>query len=67
MAEEARYVYSIAKTAKKENLGNIGIEKREVFTIPYKDIAAVVHSCRPMAYDSKDRARQKNGSWSIAM
>jgi len=57
MAEEARYVYSVAKTAIKENLGEIGIEKREVFTIPYKDIAAVVHSCPPQAYDTKDRAR----------
>ena len=57
MAEEARYVYSVAKTAIKENLGEIGIEKREVFTIPYKDIAAVVHSCLPQAYDTKDRAR----------
>ena len=57
MAEEARYLYSVAKTAIEENLGEIGIEKREVFTIPYKDIAAVVHSCLPQAYDTKDRAR----------
>lgn len=57
MTEEARYVYSIAHTAKRENLGDIGIEKREVYTIPCKDIAAVVHSCSPQAYDTRDQAQ----------
>lgn len=53
---EARYIYSIAKTPTRDNLGEIGIEKNAVFTIPYKDIAAVVHSCLPQAYGTKDRA-----------
>jgi len=53
---EGRYIYSVAKTSTKENLGEIGIEDNAVFTIPYKDIAAVVHSCPPRAYDTKDRA-----------
>lgn len=57
MAEEARYLYSVAKTAIEVNLGEIGIEKKEVFTIPYKDIAAVVHSGLAEPYDTKDRAR----------
>lgn len=52
---EARYIYSIAMTAKKEDLGDIGIEKKSVFTIPYKDIAAVVHSCQPLAYETHDQ------------
>ncbi len=55
MAQEARYIYSIARIGTRVNLGEIGIEKTEVFTIPYKDIAAVVHSCQPLAYDTKDR------------
>jgi len=57
MAEEARYLYSVAKTAIEVNLGEIGIEKKEVFTIPYKDIAAVVHSSLAEPYDTKDRTR----------
>lgn len=52
---EARYIYSIARTAEKENLGDIGIEKNPVFTVPYKDIAAVVHCCPPQAYETKDQ------------
>ncbi len=56
MDQEARYIYSIARTGTRVNLGEIGIEKTEVFTIPYKDVAAVVHSCQPLAYDTKDRA-----------
>ena len=55
MAQEARYIYSIAKMGTRVSLGEIGIERTEVFTIPYKDIAAVVHSCPPLAYDTKDR------------
>lgn len=57
MAEEARYLYSVAKTAIEVNLGEIGIEKKEVFTIPYKDIAALVHSSLAEPYDTKDRTR----------
>jgi hypothetical protein len=56
MAQEARYVYSIARIGMRASLGQIGIMNAEVFTIPYKDIAAVVHSCQPLAYDTKDKA-----------
>jgi hypothetical protein len=62
MAQEARYIYSIAKMGTRVSLGEIGIEKTEVFTIPYKDIAAVVHSCQP-----KTRPRLRSGSSLIAM
>jgi hypothetical protein len=64
MSDEARYLYCIVHSAsaagQRENLGNIGIESQEVYTIPYKDVAALVHSCRPVPYDSKDR-RQAEG------
>ncbi|HNX09174.1 MAG TPA: GvpL/GvpF family gas vesicle protein [Methanothrix sp.] len=57
---EARYIYSIVRTAEKEeaekeDLGDIGIEKNSVFTVPYRDIAAVVHSCQPQAYETSDQ------------
>jgi hypothetical protein len=59
MPDEARYIYCIVRSATgiepKEDLGEIGIEKKAVYTIPYKDIAAVVHSCQPKPYDTKDR------------
>ena len=64
MAPEARYIYSIARVGTRVNLGEIGIEKTEVFTIPYKDIAAVVHSCQPLAYDTKDKAKAEE--WVLA-
>lgn len=64
MAQEARYIYSIARMGKRVNLGEIGIEKNEVFTIPYKEIAAVVHSCQPLAYDTKDKAQAEE--WVLA-
>jgi hypothetical protein len=64
MAQEARYIYSIAKMGTRVSMGEIGIEKTEVFTIPYKDIAAVVHSCQPMAYDTKERERAEE--WVLA-
>lgn len=55
-AEDARYLYSIVKTKSQEHLGEIGIEDKTVYTIPYEDIAAVVHRCRPKPYETKDKA-----------
>ncbi len=55
MAQEARYIYSIAKIGMRTSLGRIGIENAEVFTVPCKDIAAVVHSCEPVPYDTLDK------------
>jgi hypothetical protein len=52
--EEGRYVYCVVNNAAKISLGNIGIEKAEVYTVPYKDIAAVVHACQSQPYQSKD-------------
>ncbi len=49
-----RYVYCVIDTGKSINLGKIGIEEKEVYTIPHSDISAIVHSCLPKAYESKD-------------
>ncbi len=57
MVEEARYLYSIAKTDQRVHLGEIGIEKKTVYTVPHMEIAAVVHSCEPKPYDTKDKIR----------
>ena len=44
MSSDGRYLYGIIRAAKKENFGEIGIGDRDnnVYTIPHKDIAAVV-------------------------
>jgi len=53
---EARYLYAIAPAGENQSLGNIGIEESAVYTIPFKKIAAVVHSCRPEPYEIRDRS-----------
>jgi hypothetical protein len=61
MENVARYLYSVVSTGEhKQNsedarLGNIGIEKNEVYIVPYKDIAAVVHACKAKPYRTEDR------------
>jgi len=50
-----RYVYCIVKGSEPVNLGRIGIEGNEVYTIPYNDLCALVHSCPPEPYQSQDQ------------
>lgn len=40
-------------------MGEIGIEDAKVYTVPYKDIAAVVHSCEAKPYETKDDEKAK--------
>lgn len=54
-ASEARYVYCVAYNGERSTLGEIGLDGCEVYTIPYRDICAVVHACRPEPYKSDDR------------
>lgn len=52
---EARYIYCVAYNCGKSTLGKIGLNGCEVYTIPFKDICAVVHACHPEPYKSDDR------------
>jgi len=52
---EARYLYSVVRSSCSEDLGDIGISEKNVYTIPYKNIAAVVHSCAPQPYDTRNK------------
>ncbi|MFQ5988015.1 MAG: gas vesicle protein GvpL, partial [Dehalococcoidia bacterium] len=61
---EARYLYCIADGAEEVSLGKIGIEGNEVYTIPYKDLSAVVHNCSPEPYQSEDHELVKR--WVMA-
>jgi hypothetical protein len=55
IVEEGRYVYCVADAAEKVSLGKIGIEGQKVYTIPYRDICAVVHDCPAQPYQSDDQ------------
>ncbi|MCK9566652.1 MAG: GvpL/GvpF family gas vesicle protein [Methanothrix sp.] len=55
MVKEARYLYSVARTGHEAMLGSIGIEKNNVYIVPYKDIAAIVHACDAKPYKTEDK------------
>jgi len=48
------YLYGIADASVQAELGEIGIEKTEVYTIPYKELAAIVHDSLLEPYKSDD-------------
>jgi hypothetical protein len=53
--EEGRYLYCVADAGERASLGEIGIEGKKVYTVPYRDICAVVHGCPAQPYRSDDR------------
>jgi len=55
MVKEARYLYSIARTGHIAQLGSIGIQENNVYLVPYKDIAAIVHACEAKPYQTEDK------------
>ncbi len=52
---QARYLYCVADSGEQVSLGAIGIDGSKVYTIPYRDICAVVHECPAEPYNSTDR------------
>ncbi|MFQ5826297.1 MAG: gas vesicle protein GvpL [Dehalococcoidia bacterium] len=55
----ARYLYCVADSVERVGLGPIGLEGHEVYTIPYRDICAVVHDCQAQPYQSADQEAVK--------
>ncbi|MFA5772553.1 MAG: GvpL/GvpF family gas vesicle protein [Thermoplasmata archaeon] len=51
---EGVYLYCIVEGDITEDFGRIGIEKNRVYTLPFKDVSAVVHSSKAEPYNSKD-------------
>lgn len=51
---EGLYLYGIADAKAQTELGQIGIEGNEVYTIPYKGLSAIVHNCPLEPYKSDD-------------
>lgn len=53
--EQGRYVYCVGKTGKHIfNLGKIGLEKEEVYTLSTGELCAVVHNCQAEPYQSNE-------------
>ena len=63
-APQGRYLYCIVEGNEALNLGRIGIEENEVYTIPYKDLCGVVHNCPAEPYKSEDEEKLKK--WVMA-
>jgi hypothetical protein len=57
-------VYGIACSGERTVLGQIGIDGHDVYTVPHRDICAVVHDCPAEPYDSDDYETVK--SWVTA-
>jgi hypothetical protein len=51
---EARYAYGVAACGKAVELGPVGIGGARVYTIPFRDLAAIVHECTAEPYQSDD-------------
>jgi len=49
-----RYLYCVIEGREQTSFGKIGIDENEVYTVPYRDICAVVHNCPPEPYKSED-------------
>ena len=49
------YLYCIADGNEKTNLGKIGIDGNEVYSLPYQQVSAIVHNCESRAYESEDK------------
>lgn len=56
--EDGRYLYCIINSGEEMDFGEMGIENSQVYTVPFRDIAAVVHRCKAQLYktDEKEKA-----------
>ena len=48
------YIYGIIDAPVDIRLGEIGIDNATIYTIPYRDISAIVHTCPAQPYQSED-------------
>jgi len=61
---EGRYLYCVADSGKRVDLGKIGLDGKEVYTVPLVDLCAVVHNCPSEPYKSEDNEVVKR--WVVA-
>ncbi len=62
--DDGRYLYCIAEGSAPMNFGKVGIQGEAVYTIPHKDLCAVVHTCPSAPYQSEDQTRVQ--AWILA-
>jgi len=56
---EAKYFYCVIPFGKEKSFGNIGVNDNEVYTIPYRDVAAVVSNSLMKDYEmTEDNTRR---------
>jgi DnaJ-domain-containing protein 1 len=55
MTTKGKYIYGFVSTNEPKNLGSIGIDKGEVYTLPYQGIAAIVSHLPYAQFDSLPR------------
>jgi len=58
--KEAKYFYCAIPFSKEKSFGNIGMNNSEVYTIPYRDISAVVSDSSMIDYELTDENTRKH-------
>jgi len=58
--KEAKYFYCLIPFSKEKSFGNIGINNSEVYTIPYRDVAAVVSDSPMRDYELTEGNTRKH-------
>jgi len=53
--DEGRYLYCVGDSGERNDLGKIGLDGKEVYTVPFFDLCAVVHNCPSELYKSEDK------------
>ncbi len=54
-----RYLYCVVDSGQRKEFGDIGVEGNSVYTIPHRDISAIVHDCQANPYDSDEEEEVK--------
>ena len=58
--KEGIYIYCLINNGIETSFGNIGLKDNEVYTIPFKDIAAVVHKHSPQTSNLKPQTSEED-------
>jgi len=59
--ELGTYLYCIINSGEETDFGQMGIEDKLVYTVPFNDISAVIHRCKAKPYKTEDK--EKAAEW----
>ncbi len=62
--EDGRYLYCIVNSGNEKNFGQVGVEDSLVCVVAFRDIGAVVHSCKAKPYETA--VKEKAEEWILA-